>query len=102
MSAEKSGFNITVTCSQDPTINFACRAKKRPGIKLGEKIDMTTDASIGSKEFEPGNLFEITDGQLTVLDDPENAAKIIANDISLRLGAYFHSLQTKRGNPDEY
>lgn len=78
MSAEKSGFNITVTCSQDPTINFACRAKKRPGIKLGEKIDMTTDASIGSKEFEPGNLFEITDGQLTVLDDPENAAKIIA------------------------
>ena len=31
-----------------------------------------------------------------------NAAKIIANDISLRLGAYFHSLQTKRGNPNEY
>lgn len=32
----------------------------------------------------------------------KNAAKIIANDISLRLGAYFHSLQTKRGNPHEY
>ncbi|MBR5154115.1 MAG: hypothetical protein IKW58_00130 [Alphaproteobacteria bacterium] len=32
----------------------------------------------------------------------KNAAKIIANDISLRIGAYFHSLQTKRGNPDEY
>ncbi len=32
----------------------------------------------------------------------KNAAKIIANDISLRLGAYFHSLQTKRGNPNEY
>lgn len=32
----------------------------------------------------------------------KNAARIIANDISLRLGAYFHSLQTKRGNPDEY
>jgi len=32
----------------------------------------------------------------------KNAAKIIANDISLRLGAYFHSLKTKRGNPDEY
>ena len=32
----------------------------------------------------------------------KNAAKIIANDISLRLGAYFHSKQTKRGNPDEY
>lgn len=32
----------------------------------------------------------------------KNAAKIIANDISLRLGAYFHSIQTKRGNPDEY
>ncbi len=32
----------------------------------------------------------------------KNAAKIIANDISLRLGAYFHSLETNRGNPDEY
>lgn len=32
----------------------------------------------------------------------KNAAKIIANDISLRLGAYFHSLKTKRGNPNEY
>ncbi len=32
----------------------------------------------------------------------KNAAKIIANDISLRLGAYFHSIQTNRGNPDEY
>ncbi len=32
----------------------------------------------------------------------ENAAKIIANDIALRIGAYFHSTLTKRGNPDEY
>lgn len=32
----------------------------------------------------------------------KNAAKIIANDISLRLGAYFHSIKTNRGNPDEY
>ena len=78
MSSEKSGFNITVTCSQDATIIFACKAKKRPGIKLGEKIDMTTDATTGSKVYEPGSLFEVTDGQLTVLDDPETASKIIA------------------------
>lgn len=32
----------------------------------------------------------------------EDAAKIIANDIALRIGAYFHSMLTKRGNPDEY
>lgn len=32
----------------------------------------------------------------------KNAAKIIANDISLRLGAYFHSTLTNRGNPNEY
>ena len=32
----------------------------------------------------------------------EDAAKIIANDISLRLGAYFHSIATKRGNPDDF
>ena len=32
----------------------------------------------------------------------QDAAKIIANDISLRLGAYFHSIATKRGNPDDF
>ena len=32
----------------------------------------------------------------------EDAAKIIANDIALRIGAYFHSTLTNRGNPNEY
>lgn len=32
----------------------------------------------------------------------KDGAKIIANDISLRIGAYFHSLKTKRGNPNEF
>lgn len=32
----------------------------------------------------------------------KDGAKIIANDIALRIGAYFHSIQTKRGNPNEF
>lgn len=32
----------------------------------------------------------------------KDAAKILANDISLRMGAYFHSVLTKRGNPNEF
>lgn len=32
----------------------------------------------------------------------KNAAQILANDISLRMGAYFHSTITKRGNPHEF
>ncbi len=32
----------------------------------------------------------------------EDAAKIIANDIALRLGAYFHSKITSRGNPNDF
>lgn len=32
----------------------------------------------------------------------EDAAKIIANDIALRLGAYFHSMITNRGNPHDF
>ena len=31
----------------------------------------------------------------------KDAAQIMANDISLRIGAYFHSVLTKRGNPNE-
>lgn len=32
----------------------------------------------------------------------KDAAKIIANDISLRMGAFFHSTLTKRGDPNEF
>ena len=32
----------------------------------------------------------------------KDGAKIIANDISLRVASYFHSVKTKRGNPHEY
>lgn len=78
MAAEPSGYNITVSCTQDPEIVFNCKAKKRPGIRLVSKIDVTTDRSRSAKEFEPGGLVEITDGQLTVPDDPELEARILA------------------------
>lgn len=32
----------------------------------------------------------------------KDGAKIIANDISLRVASYFHSVKTNRGNPNEY
>ena len=32
----------------------------------------------------------------------KDGAKILANDISLRIGAYFHSVKTKSGNTDEH
>ena len=31
----------------------------------------------------------------------KDAAKVMSNDISLRIAAYFHSILTKRGNPNE-
>ncbi len=31
----------------------------------------------------------------------KDAAKVMANDIALRVAAYFHSILTKRGNPNE-
>ena len=79
-----------------------------------EKVKYTLNYSLWSKK----------DGQLVsgqswiylsydLLDNPystsmdkkkieKDGAKIIANDISLRLGASFHSMKTKRGNPDEF
>ncbi|MEI3039925.1 MAG: hypothetical protein V8T90_12760 [Victivallales bacterium] len=78
MSAEPSGYNIIVSCSQDSAILFNCKAKKRPGLRLASKIDITTDRSRSAREYEPGGLVEITDGQLTVPDDPELEARILA------------------------
>ena len=79
-----------------------------------EKVKYTLNYSLWSKE--KGNL---VNGQSWVylsydlLDNPystsvdkkkveKDGAKILANDISLRIGAYFHSMKTKRGNPDEF
>ena len=79
-----------------------------------EKVKYTLNYSLWSKE--KGSLVS---GQSWVylsydlLDNPystsmdkkkveKDGAKIIANDISLRIGAYFHSVKTKRGNPDEF
>lgn len=78
MSMENSGYNIIVTCTQDSTITFNCKAKRRPGLRLGSKIDVTTDHSRSAREYEPGGLLEITDGQLTVPDDPDLERSILA------------------------
>lgn len=43
------------------------------------------------------NPYSTTFSQKKLLED---AAKIMADDISLRIGAYFHSVLTKRGNSD--
>ena len=50
MSMENSGYNIIVTCTQDSTITFNCKAKRRPGLRLGSKIDVTTDHSRSARE----------------------------------------------------
>ena len=79
-----------------------------------EKIKYTLAYSLWSKESG-----QLVDGKTFIylsydlLDNPysttmdkkkveKDGAKILANDVSLRIGAYFHSVKTKRGNPDEF
>jgi hypothetical protein len=50
--------------------------------------------------------YDLLDNPYTTTMDKKkiekDGAKIIANDIALRIGAYFHSVNTKVGNPDEF
>jgi len=68
-----------------------------------------TDAQTG-KELVHGNTLALSG--YNIMANPyattfsqkkveQDAAKIMANDIALRIGAYFHSVLTKRGNPNE-
>lgn len=93
MAAETTGFNITVSCTQDSSITFHCKTKKRPGIRLGSKIDVTTDRTSTAREYEPAGLIEITAGELTVPDDPELEAKIMAV-LGVKGTIYFSSRTT--------
>lgn len=79
-----------------------------------EKVKYTVKYSLWSKK--DGSLvsgkswvylsYDLLDNPYSTSMDKKkvekDGAKIIANDISLRIGAYFHSLKTKRGNPDEF
>ena len=79
-----------------------------------EKVKYSVNYELWSKEkgkLVSGNSWIFLSYDL--LDNPystsmdkkkieKDGAKIIANDISLRIGAYFHSTKTKRGNPDEF
>lgn len=79
-----------------------------------EKVKYTLKYSLWSKE--KGSLvsgkswiflsYDLLDNPYSTTMDKKkvekDGAKILANDISLRIGAYFHSVKTKRGNPDEF
>jgi LPS-assembly lipoprotein len=78
-----------------------------------EKVKYTIKYSLWSKE--KGSLvsgkswvflsYDLLDNPYSTTMDKkkveEDGAKILANDISLRIGAYFHSVKTKRGSTDE-
>ena len=79
-----------------------------------EKVKYTVKYELWSKE--KGHLvsgkswvylsYDLLDNPYSTTMDKKkvekDGAKIIANEISLRIAAYFHSVKTKRGNPDEY
>ena len=79
-----------------------------------EKVKYTLKYSLWSKE--KGSLvsgkswiflsYDLLDNPYSTTMDKKkvekDGAKILANDISLRIGAYFHSVKTKRGNPNEF
>lgn len=79
-----------------------------------EKVKYSVDYTLWSKEkgqLLKGNSwiylsYDLLDNPYSTTMDKKkvekDGAKILANDISLRLGAYFHSVITKRGNPDEF
>ena len=79
-----------------------------------EKVKYTIKYSLWSKKdghLVSGNSwvylsYDLLDNPYSTTMDKKkvekDGAKIIANDISLRIGSYFHSVKTKRGNPNEF
>lgn len=79
-----------------------------------EKVKYTLDYSLWSEK--DGKLvsgqswiflsYDLLDNPYSTSMDKKkvekDGAKILANEISLRIGAYFHSMKTKRGNPNEF
>lgn len=79
-----------------------------------EKVKYTVYYELWSKEkghLVSGNTwvylsYDLLDNPYSTTMDKKkiekDGAKIIAHDIALRIGAYFHSVKTKRGDPNEF
>lgn len=67
-------------------------------VKTGEQL-VKGDSLVYLSYDIMANPYSTTFAQKKIEKD---AARILANDISLRMGAYFHSTITKRGNPNEF
>ena len=79
-----------------------------------EKVRYSINYSLWSKEegsLVSGNSwvylsYDLLDNPYSTTMDKKkiekDGAKILANDITLRIAAYFHSIKTKRGNPHEF
>lgn len=89
---EKTGYNIWVTFSADPTLILACKSVKDAGFEAGDPIDITTNATVGAMEQAPADLPSPTDITLTAaynLADREKAFAILGQqqDISIEYRA---------------
>ena len=71
MTIEKSGYKIRVTFTPDAgvAVTFDAKSKQIPGFSGDDKIDINTDGTGEIKEFAPGDQYEITDAQVTIIED---------------------------------
>jgi hypothetical protein len=83
---EKTGYNIWVTfAAMDGDTDFpkdvplfACKSVKDAGFEAGDKIDITTNATVGAKEYAPADLSDPQDMTLTAAYNLDDRALALA------------------------
>lgn len=75
---EKTGYNVWITFSQDPTLILACKSVKDAGFEAGDPIDITTNATIGAREQAPADLATPTEITVTAAYNLQDRAKALA------------------------
>lgn len=75
---QKSGFGLTLTFSEDPTLKLYCTEVTPPGFDAGDDIDITTNETVGAEERAPADLGAPTDFTATAAEILEDRAKLQA------------------------
>lgn len=74
MARQHTGYAIDVAFDKLAGVTLYCTSTQEPGQEAGDDIDITTNKSVGYREYKPADLLEPSEFTVTAVWDPDNRA----------------------------
>lgn len=72
MARQYTGYAIDVEFDKLEGVTLYCTSTQEPGQEAGDDIEITTNKSVGYREYKPADLLEPSEFSVTAAWDPDN------------------------------